>query len=200
MSRYTGPKCRLCRREGQKLYLKGAKCLTDKCPVSRRAYAPGQHGKSARGFGSDFLRQLREKQKAKKIYGLLESQFRKYFEEASRVKGVTGQVLLQMLESRLDSVMYVTGLALSRSHARKVIRQGKVKVNGKEINIPSYQVNVGDVISFDKIESTPKPENEMPVWVLWDAKLKGIKMNEIPARDQIKNDINEQLIVEYYSR
>ena len=200
MARYTGPKCRQCRREGQKLYLKGAKCLTDKCPVSRRPVAPGQHGKSSRGFISDYARQLREKQKAKRIYGLLESQFRKYYEEAARVKGVTGQALLQMLESRLDNVLYVSGLAQSRAQARSMIGQGKVTVNGKMVDIASYRVAAGDEVTFENAVSTPKEDAEMPVWISWDKSDKAVKIKKLPEREEMKLDINEQLIVEYYSR
>ena len=145
MARYTGESCRVCRREGEKLFLKGSRCYTDKCAITRRAYAPGQHGQK-RKKQSDYGMQLREKQKAKAFYGVLESQFRKYFEEASRSKEVTGLKLLQILESRLDNVVYRLGLATSRAQARQLVRHGHFTVNGIKVNIPSYLTKVNDVI------------------------------------------------------
>ena len=146
MARYKDEQCRICRREGQKLFLKGSRCYTDKCSIARRNYAPGQHGQK-RKKQSDYGMQLREKQKAKAFYGVLESQFRKYFEEASRSKEVTGLKLLQILESRLDNVVYRLGLATSRAQARQLVRHGHFTVNGKKVNIPSYLTKVGDVIA-----------------------------------------------------
>jgi small subunit ribosomal protein S4 len=200
MAKYTDAKCKLCRREGQKLYLKGARCLSDKCAINRRNTPPGQHGKSSRGFGSDFMRQLREKQKAKKIYGLLEGQFRNYVEEASRKRGITGLVLLQLLERRLDNVLYLSGISLSRNHGRQLIRQKKVKVNGEMVDIPSYLLNSGDEVSHIAVETTPKEESQLPAWIKWDKTTKSLKVEKMPSRDEIQTDINEQLIVEYYSR
>ena len=145
MARYTGESCRVCRREGEKLFLKGSRCYSDKCAITRRAYAPGQHGQK-RKKQSEYGTQLREKQKAKAFYGVLESQFRKYFEEASRRKGITGTNLLQILESRLDNVVYRLGLATSRAQARQLVRHGHFTVNGVKVNIPSYLTKVNDVI------------------------------------------------------
>ena len=145
MARYTGESCRVCRREGEKLFLKGSRCYTDKCAIARRAYAPGQHGQK-RKKQSEYGTQLREKQKAKSFYGVLESQFRKYFEEAARSKGVTGTRLLQILESRLDNVVYRLGLATSRAQARQLVRHGHFEVNGVKVNIPSYLTKVGEVV------------------------------------------------------
>lgn len=200
MARYTGPKCRQCRREGTKLYLKGARCLSEKCAVTKRNTPPGQKHLRVRRGHSDYGRHLREKQKVKRIYGLLETQFRRYYEDAARVHGVTGQVLLTMLESRLDSVVYASGFSSSRAEGRQKIRQGKVMVNGKDVNIPSYQVKAGDIITFSGIESSPRTDEEMPVWLLWDKTQKGVKINSLPSRDDVKHEVNEQLIVEYYSR
>jgi small subunit ribosomal protein S4 len=198
MARYTGPKCKQCRREGMKLYLKGAKCMTEKCPINTRNFPPGQHGKGRKGFASDYQRQLREKQKAKRIYGLLEMQFQRYYNEAARVPGVTGQVLLQLLESRLDNVLYKAGMASSRAQARKFIGANKVTVNGKTVNVPSFGVSMNDVVKVAGVESTPT-EN-MPEWLNWDGKANTIVMVRVPEREEIKSELNEQLIVEYYSR
>ena len=151
MARYTGPVCKLCRREGEKLFLKGARCLSPKCSVERRAYPPGQHGKDAqfrRGRGSDYALQLREKQKARRVYGILERQFRRYFGEALRRPGLTGSNLLSILETRLDNVVYRLGWADSRNHARQIVQHGHVAVNGRRTNIPSYLVRPGDVITI----------------------------------------------------
>src|SRR4029078_11049553 len=147
MARYTGSVCRLCRREGVKLYLKGERCYTDKCAIERRAYAPGQHGQSRKKV-SEYGTQLREKQKARRVYGVLEKQFRGYYEEASRRKGITGETLLQILESRLDNVVYRSGFGASRPEARQIVKHGHILVNGKRVDIPSYIVKPGDVISF----------------------------------------------------
>jgi len=200
MARYTGAKCRLCRREGAKLFLKGTRCLSDKCALGRRNQAPGpKYLRTRRGF-SDYGRHLREKQKVKRIYGLLEAQFRKYYEEAARQKGVTGYALLKMLESRVDSVLLSAGFSVSRATARQKTRQNKITINGKVVNIPSYQVKVGDVIEFSGIETSPKTEEETPAWMHWDAKKKALVIDALPERNDVSYDINEQLIVEYYSR
>lgn len=200
MAKYTGPKCKLCRREGTKLFLKGAKCMSEKCPMGMRNFHPGQHGPVSRRRLSDYGRHLREKQKVKRIYGLLEAQFRRYYTEAARVKGVTGQVLLQMLETRIDNIVYVSGLASSRNNARQLVRQGKISVGGKEVNIPSFQVKKGDIVVRDGVVTTPKAPEEMPVWLEWDGSKNAIIVKEVPAREHINQEINEQLIVEYYSR
>ncbi len=200
MSRYLGPKCKLCRREGTKLFLKGAKCYSDKCPMNTRSYPPGQHGPSRRRRLSDYGRHLREKQKVKRIYGVLETQFRRYYEKSASKKGITGELLLQMLERRLDSVVYSSGLGLSRMHARKLVRQGKIKVNGNVVTIPSYQVNEKDMVECDFVGAKPKDDNEMPTWLEWNKDKKAIKILRLPERDDISQEINEQLIVEYYSR
>ena len=199
MARYTGPKCRLCRREGEKLFLKGARCFSDKCAITRRNQPPGQHIRQRKRL-SDYGKHLREKQKTKRIYGLLETQFRNYYEKAAKVKGVTGLMLLQMLETRLDSVVYYSGIAASRSAARKMVTQKKINVNGKLVDIPSYQVKPGDIVSSDMVPARPKTEEEMPAWINWGDKEKGIKVNKMPERDDITDGINEQLIVEFYSR
>ena len=198
MARYTGPSCKLCRREGVKLYLKGTRCTSEKCAITRRNFVPGQHGKSRRGFASDYQKQLREKQKAKRIYGLLEAQFKRYYTEAARVRGVTGQVLLQMLESRLDNVLYQAGIAVSRAQARKMITANKVTVNDQAVNVPSYGVSAKDIVKVEGVESTPK-EN-MPEWLTWDVKMNTVVLERLPEREEIKSELNEQLIVEYYSR
>lgn len=208
MARYIGAVCRLCRREGQKLFLKGDRCYTAKCSVDRRPTAPGQHGK-ARGKMSEYGLQLREKQKAKRIYGVLETQFRNYFEEAERQKGITGENLLVLLETRLDNVMYVTGFGRSRTEARQIVRHNHVLVNGKRVNIPSYQVSVGDVITIkeksqgiqrfkDIFESTAA--RPVPEWLDVDMDNYTVKVNSLPTRDQITVPITETLIVELYSK
>lgn len=173
--------------------------MSEKCAITRRNQLPGQHFKG-RGRDSDYARHLREKQKAKKIYGLLESQFRRYFEEAARLEGVTGLTLLQMLERRLDNVLYITGMAESRSHARKMILQKKVKVNDKLVDRPSFLLTDKDKVAVDKVDSKPKVEEDMPGWINWDSKSKTIEILKTPERDDIKTGINDQLIVEFYSR
>ena len=202
-------KCRHCRREGEKLFLKGEKCFTDKCPVERRAYAPGQHGQKSGARMSDYGKQLREKQKVRHIYGLLERQFRNTYKEASRSKGVTGERLLQLLESRLDSVVYRMGFGASRSEARQVTRHNGILVNGKRVNIPSYQVKAGDVV-----EVAPKAKEQLrikaaaeaaaarhiPEWLEVDSKaLKGT-FKALPARADLPSNVNEHLIIELYSK
>jgi len=207
MARYTGPSCRLCRREGEKLYLKGDRCYTDKCAVGKRNFAPGQHGTSRKKL-SNYGLQLREKQKAKRFYGLLESQFRKYFEMADRKKGITGENLLSILESRLDNTVFRMGLATSRKEARQLVTHGHFTINGKKVDIPSYLVNVGEVIAVkEKSKSSEKFKGiadgfkgNAPQWLTVDAeKLEG-KVVALPSRDDIDLPIAENLIVELYSK
>ncbi|MBL0389380.1 30S ribosomal protein S4 [Tumebacillus sp. ITR2] len=210
MARYTGSVCRLCRREGVKLYLKGERCYTEKCAIDRRAYAPGQHGAaSARKKVSEYGTQLREKQKARRVYGVLEKQFRGYYEEASRRKGITGETLLQILESRLDNVVYRLGFAASRPEARQLVKHGHFLVNGKRVDIPSFLTNVGDVISFaEKSLESPRVKElveaaESKAVVTWferDLNTKSARIVRVPARDEIDVPVAEQMIVELYSR
>ena len=209
MARYLEAKCRLCRREGEKLYLKGGKCYSDKCPIERRPYAPGMHGQSRRQKVSDYGTQLREKQKVKRIYGLLEKQFAAYYEEAARLPGITGLNLLHQLESRLDNIVYRMGLASSRTEARQLVRHNHIKVNGRQMNIPSYQVPVGS-----RIEVSEKAAEHLRVgasvesasqrgtaeWLDVDLTTKQGTYRELPARDQLDPGIREQLIVELYSK
>ncbi len=209
MARNLDPKCRQCRREGEKLFLKGEKCFTDKCAVERRAYAPGQHGQKSGARLSDYGKQLREKQKVRRTYGILERQFRLIYAEASRSKGVTGERLLQLLESRLDTVVYRMGFGASRAEARQVVRHNGVTVNGKRVNIPSYQVRPGDVIEIAakaksqlriKAASEAAESRGLPEWMEIDTKgLKGTFKNN-PARADLSSTINESLIIELYSK
>jgi small subunit ribosomal protein S4 len=209
MARNLEPKCRQCRREGEKLFLKGEKCFTDKCAVERRAYAPGQHGQKSGQRLSDYGKQLREKQKVRRTYGILEGQFRLIYAEASRSKGVTGERLLQLLESRLDTVTYRMGFGASRAEARQVVRHNGVTVNGKRVNIPSYQVRPGDVIEIAakaksqlriKAASEAAESRGLPEWMEIDTKgLKGTFKNN-PARADLSSTINESLIIELYSK
>ncbi len=209
MARYTGESCRVCRREGEKLFLKGSRCYTDKCAITRRAYAPGQHGQK-RKKQSEYGTQLREKQKAKAFYGVLESQFRKYFEEAARSKGVTGTRLLQILESRLDNVVYRLGLATSRAQARQLVRHGHFEVNGVKVNIPSYLTKVGEVVKvkessanseiFKQIIEATENGRPVPTWLESDLSNKTGKIVALPARDEIDLPVQEHLIVELYSK
>ncbi|NLY42991.1 MAG: 30S ribosomal protein S4 [Clostridiaceae bacterium] len=208
MARYTGAVCRLCRREGQKLYLKGERCYTDKCAVVRRNYAPGQHGQSRKKL-SEYGIQLREKQKARRYYGVLESQFEKYFEMASKRKGITGENLLQILESRLDNVVYRLGFATSRAEARQLVRHGHFTVNGKKVNIPSYLVSPGEVIAIreksrglEKIKSILAQTDGKPVpkWLDLNRDTLEAKVVNLAAREDIDLPIQEHLIVEYYSK
>ncbi|NBG88987.1 30S ribosomal protein S4 [Isachenkonia alkalipeptolytica] len=207
MARYTGPSCRLCRREGEKLYLKGDRCYTDKCAVGKRSYAPGQHGTSRKKL-SNYGLQLREKQKAKRFYGLLESQFRKYFEMADRKTGVTGENLLSILESRLDNTVFRMGFATSRKEARQLVTHGHFTINGKKVDIPSYLVSVGDVITVKEKSKASNKFKEIaegskgtaPQWLTVEAeKLEG-KVVALPSRDDIDLPIAENLIVELYSK
>ncbi|EAX47600.1 ribosomal protein S4 [Thermosinus carboxydivorans Nor1] len=208
MARYTGPVCRQCRREGLKLYLKGDKCYSDKCPFSRRGYAPGQHGQARKKL-SEYGLQLREKQKARRIYGILEGQFRNYFEKADRQKGITGENLLIMLERRLDNVVYRLGLAANRTQARQLVRHGHFTVNGRRVDIPSFQVKVGDVIQVRE-SSKDSPlfkeiaeglaHKTVPAWLELSANDMSGKVVRYPTREEIDVPIQEHLIVELYSR
>jgi small subunit ribosomal protein S4 len=201
MARNLDAKCRQCRREGEKLFLKGEKCFTDKCAVERRAYAPGQHGQKSGARLSDYGKQLREKQKVRRTYGILERQFRKIYAEAARSKGVTGERLLQLLESRLDTVAYRMGFGASRTEARQVVRHNGILVNGKRVNIPSYQVRPGDVIEVaSKAKGEAAESRGLPEWMEVDTKgMKGtFKAN--PARSELPSTINESLIIELYSK
>lgn len=199
MAHYTGPKCKLCRREGVKLFLKGSRCESPKCAKVRRQQAPGQHGNPKRR-PSDYGLQLREKQKTKRIYGVLERQFRRYIKEATRFRGETGQFLLQQLERRLDNVVYRLGISLSRAHARQLIRQGKIKVNGKVLTIPSYLVSVGDKIELADGDSKTLREPGELSWLTWDESESRGEVIAFPKREEIQEPIDEKLIVEFYSR
>lgn len=206
MARYTGATCKLCRREGMKLFLKGDRCYTDKCAFARRSYAPGQHGankKKVSGYGL----QLREKQKAKRIYGVLESQFRKYYEKAEHMKGITGENLLKLLELRLDNVVYKLGFGSSRNEARQLVTHGHFLVNGKKVDIPSFKVSVGDVISVceksrgtEKFKTFAENPKAMPKWI--EANIENFEGKVVaePEREDIEVPINETLIVELYSK
>ena len=208
MARYTGPSCRLCRRENTELFLKGDRCYTDKCAIKRRNYPPGQHGQS-RSKTSDYGVQLREKQKVRRIYGLLEKQFRGYFEEADRMKGVTGENLLSLLERRLDNVVYRLGFASSRTESRQLVRHGHFTLNGRKVNIPSIQLKQGDVIELreksrgivsiqESLESVVR--RGVPQWLdLQRDACKGA-LKSVPVREDITTPIQEQLIVELYSK
>ena len=206
MARYTDANCRLCRREGQKLFLKGDRCYSTKCAMERRGYAPGQHGQG-RSKNSDYALQLREKQKTKRFYGLQETQFRNLFDKADRKQGMTGENLLIMLESRLDNVVFRLGFASSRKEARQLVNHGHFTVNGRKVNIPSYMVKAGDVVAV-KANSTNSPKFKevkdmtitTPEWMSVDVeKLEG-KIVSIPTREQIDTPVAEHLIVELYSK
>jgi len=208
MARYTEAVCRLCRREGQKLFLKGDRCYTDKCAVARRSYAPGQHGQR-RAKVSEYGNQLREKQKAKRYYGVLERQFEGYFELASKRKGQTGENLLSILESRLDNVVYRLGFAMSRAEARQLVRHGHFTVNGKKVNIPSYLVKPGEVIAvkessrnLEKIKSNVEANSfrQPPKWLEYDRDNMVAKVVAYPTKEDIDLPIQEHLIVELYSK
>ncbi|MCC7354755.1 MAG: 30S ribosomal protein S4 [Anaerolineae bacterium] len=211
MARHVDPVCALCRREGEKLFLKGARCFSPKCAFESRGYAPGMHGKKAqfRRKESDYARQLREKQKARRIYGILERQFRRYFEDALRVKGLTGATLLSTLERRLDNVVYRLGFADSRAQARQLVRHGHVTLNGRRADVPSMLVKAEDVISVRersrqtshfKMLAETLGEQPVPAWMLLDAANMSGRILNLPSREQIETTLNEQLIVEYYSR
>jgi len=205
MARYTGPDCKLCRREGLKLFLKGERCLTDKCAIERRAYPPGQHGRG-RIKQSEYLTQLREKQKARRYYGLLEKQFRGYYDKAARKHGITGENLLRLLEQRLDNVVYRLGFGASRAQARQLIRHGHFQVNGRRVTIPSFQVREGDAISLHHergkatIESATELVASVPGWLQADHENLSGKVLRAPERDEIDVPVQEQLIVELYSK
>lgn len=208
MARNLDPKCRQCRREGEKLFLKGEKCFTDKCAIERRNYAPGQHGQKS-GRLSDYGVQLREKQKLRRIYGMLERQFRNDYELADRQRGITGENLLQLLECRLDTVSYRMGFGASRSEARQIVRHNSILVNGRKVNIPSYQVKPGDVIEVaEKAKSHLRikaaveaaERRNFPDWIEMDAKaMKGI-FKAKPERSDLPSSINESLVIELYSK
>ena len=209
MARYTDAVCRLCRREGIKLFLKGAKCFSDKCPIEKRNFAPGQHGKDRKAKVVGYGLQLREKQKAKRIYFTQEAQFRNYFEKAARSRGVTGEKLLQQLERRLDNVVFRLGFAQSRRQARQLVRHGHVQVNGKKVNIPSYEVSAGEEIAIREgsrklpILETAKDfasHQPAPVWLEIDRENYKGRVIALPRREDIQLPVNEQLIVELYSK
>ena len=214
MARYTGPVCKLCRREGEKLFLKGERCLSPKCPFEReRGYPPGDHGRFSRfrrrRRTSDYSRQLREKQKVRRIYGVLERQFRRYFREAERRPGLTGENLLIVLESRLDNVVYRLGFADSRAQARQLVQHGHFVVNGRRTNIPSYLVRSQDTITvregsrkrtYFKDRAERLDEGAVPNWLSLDAKAMMARVVNLPVREDIDAALNEQLVVEYYSR
>jgi small subunit ribosomal protein S4 len=209
MARNLDAKCRQCRREGEKLFLKGEKCFTDRCAIERRNYAPGQHGQKSGMRLSDFGKQLREKQKLRRIYGVLERQFRKTYAQADRRKGITGENLLAILESRLDSLAYRMGFGISRSEARQVVRHNAILVNGRRVNIPSFQCRPGDVIEVasrakDQLRIKAAAEaaaaRSIPEWLEVDATaLKGT-FKSLPARTDLPSTINESLVVELYSK
>ncbi len=209
MARYKDAVCRLCRREGMKLFLKGAKCFTDKCPVEKRNFAPGQHGKDRKAKIVGYGLQLREKQKAKRIYFTQEKQFRNYFERAARTRGVTGEVLLQQLERRLDNVVYRLGFAVARRQARQLVRHGHVQVNGRKVDIPSFQVTAGDEIAVREtsnklglleIAKDFASHQAPPAWLEVDRDGYKGRVVALPTRADINLPINEQLIVELYSK
>jgi small subunit ribosomal protein S4 len=207
MARYTGPDCKLCRREGLKLFLKGERCLTEKCAIERRAYPPGQHGRG-RIKQSEYLTQLREKQKARRYYGLLEKQFRGYYEKASKKEGITGENLLRLLEQRLDNVAYRAGWGSSRSQARQLVRHGHVNVNGRRVTIPSYTLRKGDVVELrDKAKAMIVVRHNMetidrtvPPWLEAAENGASVTVRDLPMREHIDVPVREQLIVELYSK
>lgn len=208
MARYKDAVCRICRREGMKLFLKGERCMTEKCSFTRRSFAPGQHGK-IRPKLSDYALQLREKQKVRSFYGILEKQFKNYFRKASRTKGITGEVLLQLLERRLDNVVLNLGFATSRAQARQIIRHGHVRVNERKVDLPAYLVKTGDVIKLEGKESflniikqvrEATKERTVPVWLdSSETKFEG-RVTRLPQRDDISLPVKESLIVELYSK
>ena len=212
MARYIEPVCKLCRREGEKLFLKGERCFTPKCAFERRPYAPGQHGKTAQGANkrtSDYAKQLRAKQKARRVYGILETQFRRYFGMAIKVPGVTGLTMLQILESRLDNVVFRLGYTANRAQARQIVNHGHFMVNGKKTNIPSAVLKPGDVVTireeskkngfFTDIAQVAEKTNAA-MWMERDLKNLSARVLRLPERGEIDGNLNEQLIVEYYSR
>jgi small subunit ribosomal protein S4 len=209
MARYTGAVCRLCRREGTKLFLKGTKCTSDRCPLEKRNFAPGMHGKDRKAKIVGYGLQLHEKQKAKRMYFTLEGQFREYYEKANRASGVTGELLIQQLERRLDNVAFRLGFAISRRQARQVVRHGHVTVNGRKVNIPSYQVNAGDEIAIREnakklliVEQGAQfaAQSPVPTWLEMNFETLTGRVLALPKRKDINLPINEQLIVELYSK
>ncbi len=208
MARYTGPVCKLCRREKTKLFLKGTRCETPKCPIEKGRPPPGEHGRG-RVRESEYLLQLREKQKAKRYYGILEKQFRRYYEEAAQSKGVTGEELMRICESRLDNVVFRAGFAMNRQMARQLVSHGHFEVNGRKVNIPSYRVKPGDIVSVKGksksiariIENTAYAEGRsIPEWLSSDLRDMSARVLSLPERTQIDAPVQEQLIVEYYSK
>jgi len=209
MARYTASSCRVCRRQGAKLFLKGQRCYTEKCAFDKRSYAPGQHGKGQRVKLSNYGLQLKEKQKVKKIYGILERQFRRYFQIASRSKGVTGSKLLELLERRLDNVVFRSSFVSSRPEARQMVMHGHVLVNNRKVDIPSYSVKTGDIVAIKPKEKTVKRIKESveklkdrpyPGWIEVDREGLKTKIARLPERTDTAADIKEQLIVELYSK
>lgn len=212
MARYTGPVCKLCRREGEKLFLKGSRCMTPKCAIERRSYPPGQHGREKqfrRGRASDYLLQLREKQKARRIYGVLERQFSNYFKKATQQPGLTGTNLLKMLERRLDNVVYRLGFADSRAQARQLVNHGHIMLNDRKTTVPSALVAEGDVVSvrseskrltYFKTLREGLDDRRVPRWLSLDPNAMSARVLQQPEREDIDVTLNEQLIVEYYSR
>ncbi len=210
MARYVGAECRQCRREGVKLFLKGNKCTTDKCAIERRGYPPGQHTDTGRQKVSDYGKQLREKQKLRRTYGILERQFRRYYESASRKHGVTGEMLLQMLERRLDNVVYRMGFAVNRLASRQLVSHGHVRVNGRKVDIPSYEVKVGDRVEVREksralatikyaVETLPR-RGGVPAWLEVNHDTLSGTFAKVPTREEIGLPIQEQLVVELYSK
>lgn len=209
MARYRGPVCRLCRREGEKLFLKGDRCHSDRCAIERRAYAPGEHGRDRRIRVTPYGLQLREKQKARRIYGIMEKQFRNYFKEAARLPGVTGENLLQILEARMDNLVYRLGFAPSRPSARQLVLHGHFDVNGRKVSVPSFRVRPGDIVSVrDKSRNIPliqgavenRGARPLPDWLEANSKtLKG-RLLRLPSRDAIPVVLQENMIVELYSK
>lgn len=208
MARYVGPVCRLCRREGMKLFLKGYRCFTDKCAIEKRNYAPGQHGQK-RPKLSEYGLQLREKEKVKRIYGVLERQFKNYFERGEKQKGITGENLLRLLELRLDSVVYRSGLGSSMKEARQLVRHSHFLVNGKKVDIPSYQVRVGDMIQVREGSREVEPikdarrraeQRGVPAWLDLDKESLAVAVKALPQREDMPTNVQEQLVVELYSK
>jgi small subunit ribosomal protein S4 len=208
MARYTGPVCRLCRREKMKLFLKGPKCDSMKCPIERRPYPPGEHGRDRMRQGSEYLIQLREKQKARRIYGVLEKQFRNLYAEANRQQGITGENLLRMLELRLDNVAFRAGWGASRSQARQLVRHGHVQINGKRVTIPSYRVRRGEVVSLKGKSremivvrhNLDTLDRSVPPWLEAGADGNEVTVRDLPLREHIDVPVRESLIVELYSK
>ncbi|MEE8331957.1 MAG: 30S ribosomal protein S4 [Acidimicrobiia bacterium] len=208
MARYTGSVCKLCRREREKLYLKGNRCSSSKCSVDKRPYPPGEHGRG-RIRETQYMIQLREKQKARRIYGVLEKQFRRYYREAAQAKGITGERLLQILESRLDNVVFRSKLANSRSQARQLVSHGHFKVNGRKVNVPSYRVRPGDVVELKERSRNlvavqhaldTSGDRMSPDWLDLNQEDRAITVSDLPSRAQIDIQVQEQLIVELYSK